>query len=431
MKRLKLFLGFSLLLVLSASLSGCIITSASPDPNEVVYMNQGESRTFRVEGPAESGLMRYTWEVYGIELTYGRDHGQEFVFRAEDASEIINKVELTCFLEQSRLDPFGNWGWARIGSKTWIIKFPQDPPIWKGDYIIEDQEDILLLNGFTEVTGDLNIIGELFLSGPPLPKVTSLESLNQLKTIGGDLYIEDTALSDLQGLNILSSVGGDVNIIHNFRLTNLKGLDSLESIGGNLIIRNTLMVILDPTKSLDGLGGLLSVGGNLEISSNDALTILNGLNNLMSVGGSLSILGNDRLTSLTELNNLTSIGGDLQIRGNYALTSLAPLSKLVSIPGDLEIAGNDSLTSLTGLNNITTIGGDLNIGVYSNLIGGYMGNNSLTSLKLDSLLSVDRNFRIRGNVILPTFLIEDLRDSVTISGSDIIICGNLDGEECP
>ena len=49
---------------------------------------------------------------------------------------------------------------------------------------------------------------------------------------------------------------------------------------------------------------------------------------------------------------MTSIGGDLEIYHNDALTSLTGLEGLTSIGGDLEIYKNDALTSLTGLENI-------------------------------------------------------------------------------
>jgi len=79
---------------------------------------------------------------------------------------------------------------------------------------------------------------------------------------------------------------------------------------------------------------------------------LTGLSSLTSIGGELVIHYNDALTSLTGLSSLTSIGGYLRIYYNDALTSLTGLSSLTSIEGYLDISYNNALTSLTGLDNV-------------------------------------------------------------------------------
>ena len=54
---------------------------------------------------------------------------------------------------------------------------------------------------------------------------------------------------------------------------------------------------------------------------------------------------------------LTTIGGDLVIMGNDALTSLTGLENVIDIEGYLWITDNASLNSLTGLENLTSIEG--------------------------------------------------------------------------
>ena len=97
---------------------------------------------------------------------------------------------------------------------------------------------------------------------------------------------------------------------------------------------------------------MTSIGGDLEIEYNDALTNLTGLDNLTSIGGYFWIENNAALISLTGLDNVTSIAGNLRIRSNAALITLTGLDNVTSIGGYLWIAYNAVLTSLTGLENI-------------------------------------------------------------------------------
>ena len=58
----------------------------------------------------------------------------------------------------------------------------------------------------------------------------------------------------------------------------------------------------------------------------------------------------------------------------------------------------------------------------------------MTTIGLDNLYSVDGDFEIYGNYILPTLSAEDLKDQVQAGagiGGDILICGNLGGDPCP
>ena len=104
--------------------------------------------------------------------------------------------------------------------------------------------------------------------------------------------------------------------------------------------------------NLNGLSVLTSIGSDLFIYYDTALTSLTGLNNSTSVGGSLIISANTALTSLAGLSNLDSIGKGIIIAENYVLTSLTGLEKVMFIGGDLDITYNITLTSLAGIDNI-------------------------------------------------------------------------------
>src|SRR5690606_32647453 len=144
--------------------------------------------------------------------------------------------------------------------------------------------------------------------------------------ISGDLYISGSTITDLSPLNNLTSVGGNLYIDYNSSLTNLDGLSNLTSVGGFLYISSNSIT------NLDGLSNLTSVGGYLYISFNSSLTDLDGLSNLTSVGESLFIDSNSSLTNLDGLSNLTSIG-DLYIDSNPNLDNLDGLSNLTSVGG--------------------------------------------------------------------------------------------------
>lgn len=79
-----------------------------------------------------------------------------------------------------------------------------------------------------------------------------------------------------------------------------------------------------------------------------------------SISGTLRFYELDWLTSI-EMPDLTTVGEDLIIADNDALTNLDGLSSLITVGGWLVIYGNDVLTSLDGLSGLTTVGGSLDI----------------------------------------------------------------------
>ncbi len=460
MKRLKLFLGFSLLLLFSATFFGCYegygeITSASPNPDEITYLEPGEEIEFSVNVNA-SPDHRIRWYVK-VDINNPDNISDTFKF-TYNLEKYSDKVNVYCVLET--LDTWFGWGydtgsfsfrfgfhteWLLKDSLEWEIRLLQKPPTWYGDYIIENNTDIQALNGYTEITGDLKIIRS---------DLTNLESFNALTSIGGLYIYENDSLTSLAGLNDnitslvcglrimwnrfltnldglenITSIGGDISIDRNIALINLDGLSNITSISGNLTIEFNRALT-----SLDGLSSeLTSIGGSLSIDCNYTLTSLVGLSNITSIGGSLAIEDNYALTSLDGLSNISSIGYALVIGYNYALTSLSGLSsELTSIGGGLSIGGNDALTSLVGLSNITSIGSSLSIydnnalaslsGLSSELtsIGGGLsigGNDALTSLSgLDNIISVDY-LKLSENAVLTS--LEGLNSLCSVEGKKL------------
>jgi len=433
-------------MVLAFGLTGCKIISATPDPGTVIEMKPGDKVLFKVVGPVNTLTTRCQWT---INSTGAFDEGvvsvgkNEFELVFNPDTRLSNKKNIITCIYQIWIpeESCGQEGcywygrWAPISGKEWEVRVKQDSTtVITGDYYIENVSDLELLKGYTTVTGSLIIDAD----------VESLEGLDMLTTIGGDLRISwnphiknltglksltsigglsitYTSLTSLSGLENIISTGGNLNIWGNNALTSLSGLENLTSVSGDLYIGdvnggnaltnltglenltsvggNLHIVWNDTLTSLNGLANLTSVGGRLSISGNDALTNLSGLENITSIGGDLEIYSNPSLTNLSGLENITSVGGYLDIVGNQALISLSGLNKLTSVDGGLSIHENPALTNLSGLENITSVGGDLSI----------WGNNALTTLSgLENIISVGGDLSIGdswygvGNPVLTT-----------------------------
>ncbi|GAP42979.1 protein containing Por secretion system C-terminal sorting domain [Lentimicrobium saccharophilum] len=192
-----------------------------------------------------------------------------------------------------------------------------------GDLIICGNNALVSLSGLEGLT---SIGGSLYIGSSSCgnQSLVSLTGLEGLSNIGGDLVIlQNYVLTSLTGLEGLTSIVGSLVIGNYFgsnpSLSSLEGLDNVISVGGDLFIGYNYALT-----SLSGLDNLITIGGLLSISANDALTSLSALENLTSVGWTLSIYVNDALTSLTGLENIADSSiNDLIISDNFSLSSCA------------------------------------------------------------------------------------------------------------
>jgi len=227
----------------------------------------------------------------------------------------------------------------------------------------------------TETLGSLIIEDSSYYGS----EITSLDGLNQLAFINGDMVINAYSLPNLVGLENLTSIIGDMRIMQNFSLESLIGLENLTSIGGDMIVLENSFGNWAGFNILAGLESLTSIGGSLTISNNHTTGNLTGLEKLTSVGGSVTVGGNSfyptfpgdgafGISSLKGLDSLTTIGGSLNIINNLTLGSFNSLYNLTTIGGNLHIIGNSEefwpyyvsgVGSLEGLNNLTSIGGNI------------------------------------------------------------------------
>ena len=114
-----------------------------------------------------------------------------------------------------------------------------------------------------------------------------------LRTVGGDLYLKDTSISSLGGLQ---SVGGNLDL----RGASISSLGSLRSVGGDLYLRGA---------SISSLGSLRSVGGDLYLQG----TSISSLGALESVRGGIDLRG----APIADIGRLQSVGGSLYLDAGY------------------------------------------------------------------------------------------------------------------
>lgn len=331
-------------------------------------------------------------------------------------------------------------------------------------------------NNYTEVTGYLVIKG--------IPKLTSLQGLESLNSVGSDFHIgTNENLQDLKGLESLTTVGGYLWIVQNHFLQSLDGLNSLLTVNGDLQIgdRGTIdnpiprpNPYLSNFCALDNLINHGSIGGNYIVKNNKYNPTLDDLRNgncskgnqeniyegdaylntyqeyqefishkYTEVTGFLHIHNIPQLTNLQGLESINSLGGTLFINSNYNLQSLDGLESLTSVGWDLNIYSNENIQSLQGLESLTYVGGYLNIDTNNNLqsldglgnlnsVGDYLkiyDNENLQNIKdLESLNSVGGILWIGNNNNLQSL---DGLNNLSMIGSDLSIGLDREGNSSP
>ncbi|MCB2222420.1 MAG: T9SS type A sorting domain-containing protein [Bacteroidetes bacterium] len=107
--------------------------------------------------------------------------------------------------------------------------------------------------------------------------------------IGWHTSISGPNIENLLGLSVLNSIGGNLHIWET-SLTNLNGLEGIEAIFSFFIILNNPFL-----KSLSGLENLTFTGSDFWIVNNDSLTDLSGLVSII-INPGLKIAGNGMLS---------------------------------------------------------------------------------------------------------------------------------------
>ena len=95
--------------------------------------------------------------------------------------------------------------------------------------------------------------------------------------IGGDVVIRSSGITNLSNLSNIISIDGSLTIVQNDLLTSLNGLNKLNLVNGDLIIGNDASGGNNALNNLTALHNLKLLGGNLVIKNNPSLESLNGL----------------------------------------------------------------------------------------------------------------------------------------------------------
>ena len=253
-----------------------------------------------------------------------------------DSTDVFDGIRFTAFTPQTNPASFRVDG--HLSVRVEQIRWEQeqmwaevDAPFIIQNLRLRSPADMEALIGFEGRA--LAIAGFLTVNGSSL---LNLEGLNGLRVVDRDVWIDDNpALMSLEGLNELTRIGGDLVLSNNETLANLGALKQLR------VVNRDVQINYNPElMSLEGLNRLTQVGGDLVFLNNETLISLEGLNRLTQVGDDLVLRDNETLTSLEGLNRLTQVGGDLVIIGNPRLTSLEGLRQLPQVEGNLIITGN-------------------------------------------------------------------------------------------
>ena len=204
-------------------------------------------------------------------------------------------------------------------------------------------------NFSTDYPGCTEIQGNVLIEGDEIFNLNGLINLTIAITIEISNCIN---LEDISGLKNVESLSGLI-IINNYSLVNFNGFDNLAEINSIIIYNN------DSFENLMGFESLNTVNGNIDIRSNDMLSVVEGFNNLNYIGGDLAIgrasisnSGNPNLTVVSGFSSLSFIGGNLEITYNDQLSTISGFESLESINETLNIFHNNSLSSVTSLDGI-------------------------------------------------------------------------------
>lgn len=302
----------------------------------------------------------------------------------------------------------------------------QEPSVWEGDLFPKDF-DKFKSGAYTSLHGDLKVYGS---------KITDLAQLKSLTSVNGNVYIGidnykinlnegNRYITSLNGLNNLKEISGELEIHKNKLLTNLTALKKLKKVSKLNIAQNPMLTSLEGLNSVSGsipngleinknkrlqnisqLSGITSVGEYIAITSNLSLQSLEGLHNIKTtVNCHVQIVSNNYLKDLKGLRSLSKVDGEVQIRLNPGIEELTGLEKITEIKKFLHIKNNDKLKNLEGLSSLKSIGKDFSI----------TGNKALKSLNgLKKLITIKGDLSISENPLLTNISgINTVKDSIT------------------
>jgi hypothetical protein len=227
--------------------------------------------------------------------------------------------------EETPESEFQHFAGEAAAEKCAQYPVPADGTVWEGSVQLTTQDAIDALKGYRTVVGNVLIQGD----------AKSLEGLECLESIEGELMLVCTSQEDLTGLEGLRRVH-NLTIQGAWGLKSLKGLDSLLMVEGKIQIMGAQNL-----ENLDALGGVRVVG-DLTLTHLNSLKSVAGLKILSIIEGSLLVRYVKKLEVLS-LANLNHVGKNLTVRHNASLNDLQ-LPSLVYVGSNFTVNSNKQLS---------------------------------------------------------------------------------------
>jgi hypothetical protein len=289
---------------------------------------------------------------------------------------------------------------------------PEIPAVIEGNYTIENGMDIALLQGVTEITGDVTFFRTALTT----------VSLPDLVTIGGHLVLEKNYTLTTVNLPALETIGGHaiineepngaLSLLDNETLASID-MHSLRSIEGALRIDGNAFTTTAWLDALETVGGIVRArGAKLTAISFPALTSVAGLGGF----GSSGEIQDDVLVTIS-LPELTSTSSTLYISQVDSLETLS-LPALLNTGGygRLIIDDNDALETVT-LTALTTVADELTI-----------SNNALLSNldlgSFDTITGANTTLTLTQNAVLPQCIVDVIASQVSPAPTTSNTCCN-------
>ncbi len=297
--------------------------------------------------------------------------------RIYDGALLNEEIEdnFECEIDETITPPCTITNDLTFTSQSQLDAFTETCTILDGNLIIngDDIADLSNLINLVEITGDV-FIGDSTLNAVANDILTNLEGLNNIRKIGGNLFIcNNPMLVSLSGFSSLEEVTGDIRVKNcvvltstifvnlnfvggDFFFSNLPLLfeftfpDNLGSVGGSIYFGGTGIGIWG--QNITGQNaGFFTIGGDLFLVDNPFLETVN-LPDLINLGGCLHLINNTVLVGDVNLPNLQVIGEDLIIDNMDAILNLDIFEDLTTVNGNVVITNNDLLQNLDGLSNL-------------------------------------------------------------------------------
>ncbi|MDC8000633.1 T9SS type A sorting domain-containing protein [Aequorivita todarodis] len=289
----------------------------------------------------------------------------------------------------------------------------------EGDFIFSSNSIASTFQGFETLA---TIGGDMRFSTCPF--LGSLPNFNTLTSIGGNVLFDRVSIGNLNTLTQLTSIGGSLRFNNMDSFQDVEGLNNLLTIGGELY--------MGKCKINTGFDSLITIGGDLsyryitfvpQFQGFDSLESIGGTfylfdidfdfeyfywpPNLTTVGGGISVIGCDGLKEIPGMNVLTSLGDFITFY--QSAVNKIEMNSLVDIPGNVEIIRN-------GLNHVS-------FSSLENVSGHFEIEQMTTYLNLDNLTTVGDYFRLEdlGNGTAVNLIM----NSITSIGGDVTLIGTL------